>query len=327
MRPAMCANPHLRVVGKLQDQPTRDLLRRPTQPELRFDGLPQTRTLGELGDLRSAHVADRRSIRSTRPIDRAAAVTGHLPRHRRWSSGEPASDDTQRLTRRQTTRDLLPLSPTQPQRRPYRLPVPAVASAASPPGGSRTEISAPSEGAARTAHPPRRAPHSVPAPEPTIAPQALLDLTDSIEAHVAFHRLRPAGLSHAEGRLPWPVDHFQLDTADLLADFRPPRSAVAAIPRPWPGSGSLPTEVEVSASSVAMTLALTASITTTTMSTTATRSCPDWLFSRARSGPHTAAIGESPHRGQDLVRSTRCPRPRDPDPESNVISRRTMIAT
>jgi hypothetical protein len=115
-------HPHLRVVGELQDQPTRDLLRRPAQLELGFDGLPQTRTPGELGDLRSAHVADRRPIRSTRPIDRAAAVAGHLSRHRRWRSGEPASDDTQRLTRHQTTRDLLPLSCRQPQRRPDRLP-------------------------------------------------------------------------------------------------------------------------------------------------------------------------------------------------------------
>jgi hypothetical protein len=90
--------------------------------ELGFDGVPQTRTLGELGDLRSAHVADRRRIRSTRPLDRAAAVAGHLSRHRRWSSGEPASDDTQRLTRGRTTRDLLPLSCRQPQRRPDRLP-------------------------------------------------------------------------------------------------------------------------------------------------------------------------------------------------------------
>src|SRR5918995_81796 len=54
------------------------------------------------------------------------------------------------------------------------------------PGRSRTEISAPPEGAARTAHPPRPVPQFVPAPEPTIAPQGLLDPTDSIEAHVAF---------------------------------------------------------------------------------------------------------------------------------------------
>src|SRR5918995_2925404 len=86
--------------------------------------------------------------------------------------------------------------PPGPERSPRVQPAKAAAArgsapapdtaAVSPPDKSHTATAAPPDATARTARLQPAALRSVPAPEPTTAPHALLDLTVSIEAHVAF---------------------------------------------------------------------------------------------------------------------------------------------
>ena len=63
-----------------------------------------------------------RPVRATRPIPPSATVRRDLARHRRRRPTQPPRDRPQRLTTRETPRDLLTLSQRQPQRRPHRLP-------------------------------------------------------------------------------------------------------------------------------------------------------------------------------------------------------------
>jgi len=113
---------HLHVIGELAHQPTRDLLRRPPQLELRFHDRSQPRTRHQLRHPRATRPPQRRSISSTRPIRTPTAVAGDLTRHRRRRSPQSSCDRPQRTTRGQATRDLLTLRRRQPQRRPLPLP-------------------------------------------------------------------------------------------------------------------------------------------------------------------------------------------------------------
>src|SRR3954447_15995093 len=71
---------HLRLVGELLHQPTRDLLRRPTHLELRLDDRSEPTTHRELGWLRSPSSTYRVPLRSTGSIAAHAAVTRDFPR-------------------------------------------------------------------------------------------------------------------------------------------------------------------------------------------------------------------------------------------------------
>jgi hypothetical protein len=69
---------HLRVVEELTHQPTRDLLRRPPQLELRLDHCPQSRALHQLRNLRPASSIHRHSISHTGPITTRITIAGAM---------------------------------------------------------------------------------------------------------------------------------------------------------------------------------------------------------------------------------------------------------
>jgi pimeloyl-ACP methyl ester carboxylesterase len=102
-------------------QPTRDVLGRPAQLELRLDYRPQATARRQLRRPGPPGTPPRSPVSATRPIGAPTAVGGDLPRHRRGCTTKPLSDVTQRVARRQPARDLLSLGQRQPQRRPLTL--------------------------------------------------------------------------------------------------------------------------------------------------------------------------------------------------------------
>ncbi len=74
---------HLRIVGELAHQPTRDLLRRPPQLELRFHDRSQPRTHHQLRRPRPTRPTQRGPVSSTRPIRTPTPVPRDLTQHRR----------------------------------------------------------------------------------------------------------------------------------------------------------------------------------------------------------------------------------------------------
>ena len=70
---------HLRIVGELFHQPTRDLLRRPPQLELGLHRRPQSWAGRQLRRLRATHPTHRGLVRTTRPIATTTTIALRPP--------------------------------------------------------------------------------------------------------------------------------------------------------------------------------------------------------------------------------------------------------
>ena len=104
---------HLRIVRELFHQPTRDLLRRPTQLELRPRPPPgAAHTIASFAGFGRRARRNGVLVRTTRPIAAHATIDVHFPRDRRRRPTQPPRDRPSRLTAGQAPRDLLPLAST-----------------------------------------------------------------------------------------------------------------------------------------------------------------------------------------------------------------------
>jgi hypothetical protein len=106
-------HPHLRIIRVSVFEPSGDLLWRPPQPQLLLHRPAQPGVGGQLARFGTSRPIPRRHIGTVSPIPTPAAVTGHLPAHRRSRPAQPDRDRPQRLAGGHATRDLLPFHQSQ----------------------------------------------------------------------------------------------------------------------------------------------------------------------------------------------------------------------
>ena len=95
---------HLRAIGVFRSQPRGDLLGRPPGLELALDHPAEPPALGQLGPLGSQRPPTRRPIGHQSPVLLPAAVSVHLPAHRRGRAAQGFGDGTDGVARRQASR-------------------------------------------------------------------------------------------------------------------------------------------------------------------------------------------------------------------------------
>src|SRR6185437_12055239 len=115
----LVGNPHRPIIGVIQQQPPRDLLRAPPPlpAELGLNVVAQPVVAGQLARLGPRRpplgMPLRRRSAIEPPAPAAGGVAVHLPRHRRGCSPDPASYLTHPVPLRPQHRDLLPLAKRQ----------------------------------------------------------------------------------------------------------------------------------------------------------------------------------------------------------------------
>jgi hypothetical protein len=113
-------HPHHQVLPVGQRQPAGNLLRRPPQRQLGLHRRPQPRLGHQLGRLGPLRPPERSGVSNLSPVAVSAAVTGQLPRHRRWCSPQPGRDLPARLADGHAAADLLPFGHAERPLRPAR---------------------------------------------------------------------------------------------------------------------------------------------------------------------------------------------------------------